>query len=163
NAAGIWVSVNGARAGEFDEHGVPVVFTTRTILEEAHTLDEAIAIASRDAPMASHMLLLADGASDESAVVDRAPGPAPAVRRGARPHDGGEGRGGETRARVDTPAPSAASAAAGDGGPNLDERHDAPSVMAAATGNAPVAADATGNAPTAADAGGSAPVAAEAT
>src|SRR6266404_3367257 len=81
NAAGIWVSVNGARAGTFDEHGVPVVFTTRAILEEAHTLDEAIAIATRDAPMASHMLLLADGASGESAVVERAPGLAPAVRR----------------------------------------------------------------------------------
>ena len=75
--------VNGARAGAFDEHGVPVVFTTRTILEEAHTLDEAIAIGTRDAPMASHMLLLADGASDESAVVERAPGLTPAVRRGA--------------------------------------------------------------------------------
>ncbi len=83
NAAGIWVSVNGARAGAFDEYGVPVVFTTRTILEEAHTLDEAIAIASHDSPMASHMLLLADGARGESAVVERAPGLTPAVRRGA--------------------------------------------------------------------------------
>ncbi len=81
NAAGIWVSVNGARAGTFEEHGVPVVFTTRTILEEAHTLDEAIAIAVRDAPMASHMLLVADGTSGESAVIERAPGLEPAVRR----------------------------------------------------------------------------------
>ena len=81
NAAGIWVSVNGARAGTFEEHGVPVVFTTRTILEQAHTLDEAIAIAVRDAPMASHMLLVADGTSGESAVIERAPGLEPAVRR----------------------------------------------------------------------------------
>ncbi len=81
NAAGIWVSVNGARAGTPDNSGVPVVFTARRILEEAHTLDEAIAIATRDPPMASHMLLLADGASGESAVVERAAGLAPAVRR----------------------------------------------------------------------------------
>lgn len=81
NAAGIWVSVNGARAGAPQAGGVPVVFTTRAILEEAHTLDEAIAIATRDTPMASHMLLLADGTSGESAVVERAPGLAPAVRR----------------------------------------------------------------------------------
>ncbi len=81
NAAGIWVSVNGARAGTFDEHGVPVVFTTRTILEEAHTLDEAIAIATRDAPMASHMLLLAEAAGGESAIIERAPGLTAAVRR----------------------------------------------------------------------------------
>jgi hypothetical protein len=81
NASGIWVSVNGARAGAPDAAGVPVVFTTRAILEEAHTLDEAIAIATRDAPMTSHMVLLADGASGESAVVERAPGRAAAVRR----------------------------------------------------------------------------------
>jgi tetratricopeptide (TPR) repeat protein len=83
NAAGMWVSVNGARAGTADSAGVPVVFTARAILEEAHTLDEAIAIATRDAPMGSHMLLLADGASGESAVVERAPGLVPAVRREA--------------------------------------------------------------------------------
>ena len=83
NAAGIWVSVNGARAGTPDAAGVPVVFTTRAILENAHTLDEAIALAARDAPMTSHMLLLADGASGESAVVERAPGHTAAVRRAA--------------------------------------------------------------------------------
>lgn len=83
NAAGVWVSVNGARAGRPDNAGVPVVFTTRAILEEARTLDEAITIATRDAPMTSHILLLADGASGESAVVERAPGLAPAVRRAA--------------------------------------------------------------------------------
>ncbi|HEY2389266.1 MAG TPA: C45 family peptidase [Candidatus Binatia bacterium] len=82
NAAGIWVSVNGARAGAPDAAGVPVVFTTRAILEEARTLDEAIAIATHDVPMTSHMLLLADGTSGESAVVERAPGHTAGVRRG---------------------------------------------------------------------------------
>ena len=73
NAAGIWVSVNGGRAGELDTAGVPVVLTARAILEEARTLDDAIAIVRRDAPMASHLLLLADGNSGESAVVEVAP------------------------------------------------------------------------------------------
>ena len=73
NAAGIWVSVNGGRAGTLDSHGVPVAFTARAVLEEAHSLDEAIAIIARDAPMVSHILLIADGTSGESAVVERVP------------------------------------------------------------------------------------------
>jgi hypothetical protein len=73
NAAGIWISVNGGRAGEVDAGGVPVVFTARAVLEEARSLDEAIVIVGRDAPMASHILLLADGTSGESAVIERAP------------------------------------------------------------------------------------------
>ncbi len=73
NAAGIWVSVNGGRAGELDTAGVPVVLTARAVLEEARSLDDAIAIVRRDAPMASHILLLADGNSGESAVVEVAP------------------------------------------------------------------------------------------
>lgn len=81
NAEGIWINVNGGRAGELDSGGVPVVFTTRTVLEGARSLDEAIAIVARDAPMASHILLLADGKTGESAVVERAPGRALAVVR----------------------------------------------------------------------------------
>ncbi len=73
NAEGIWVSVNGGRAGELDSAGVPVVFTTRAVLEDARSIDEAIAIIEHDAPMASHILLLADGKTGESAVVERAP------------------------------------------------------------------------------------------
>jgi isopenicillin-N N-acyltransferase like protein len=74
NAAGIWVSVNGGRAGTPDPSGVPVPFTTRAVLEEARSIDDALAVIRRDAPMASHILLLADGKSGESAVVERAPG-----------------------------------------------------------------------------------------
>ena len=74
NAAGIWINVNGGRAGELDSAGVPVVFTTRAVLEGARTIDEAIALIRRDPPMASHILLLADGNTGEAAVVERAPG-----------------------------------------------------------------------------------------
>jgi len=74
NAAGIWVSVNGARASEPRSGGVPVVFTTRAVLEGARSLDDALRIVSRDEPMVSHILLLADGKTGESMIVERAPG-----------------------------------------------------------------------------------------
>jgi hypothetical protein len=74
NAAGIWINVNGGRAGELSSTGVPVPFTTRAVLEGARSIDEAIAIIGRDPPMASHILLLADGNSGETAIVERAPG-----------------------------------------------------------------------------------------
>ncbi len=81
NAEGIWVSVNGGRAGELDSRGVPVVFTTRSVLENARSLAEAIATIERDPPMASHILLIADGETGESAVVERAPGRALGIVR----------------------------------------------------------------------------------
>jgi len=81
NAEGIWINVNGGRAGELDSGGVPVVFTTRSVLEDARSIDDAIAIIARDAPMASHILLVADGKTGESAVVERAPGRALGVVR----------------------------------------------------------------------------------
>ncbi|MGH7896635.1 MAG: C45 family autoproteolytic acyltransferase/hydrolase [Candidatus Binatia bacterium] len=74
NAAGIWVSVNGGRASDTRSGGVPVVFTTRAVLEGARSLAEALAIISRDEPMVSHILLLADGKTGESMIVERAPG-----------------------------------------------------------------------------------------
>ena len=73
NAAGIWISVNGGRAGPTRSGGVPVVFTTRAVLEEARSLDEALQIIERDEPMVSHILFVADGKSGESMVVERAP------------------------------------------------------------------------------------------
>lgn len=72
--AGIWASVNGARAGEPREDGVPVTEILREVLETATTLDDAIAIASRREPMVSHLLLLADGKTGESVVLERSPG-----------------------------------------------------------------------------------------
>jgi isopenicillin-N N-acyltransferase-like protein len=81
NAEGIWINVNGGRAGELDSAGVPVVFTTRAVLEGARSLDEAIAIIEHAAPMASHILLVADGDTGESAVIERAPGRALGIVR----------------------------------------------------------------------------------
>lgn len=81
NAEGIWINVNGGRAGELDSAGVPVVFTTRAVLEDARSLDDAIAVIERDPPMASHILLVADGETGESAVIERAPGRALGIVR----------------------------------------------------------------------------------
>ncbi len=82
NAEGMWVSVNGGRAGDLDNTGVPVVFTTRTVLEQARSVDEAIALVNRDRPMASHILLVADGKTGESVVLERAPGRRLGIVRG---------------------------------------------------------------------------------
>jgi isopenicillin-N N-acyltransferase like protein len=74
NAAGIWISVNGGRAGETRSEGVPVVFTTRAVLEHASSLDDALRIIAGDEPMVSHILMLADGKTGETMIVERAPG-----------------------------------------------------------------------------------------
>ena len=81
NAAGIWVSVNGARAAQPRTDGVPVVFTTRAVLEEARSLNDALRVIERDEAMVSHILLLADGKTGESMIVERAPGRPPGVAR----------------------------------------------------------------------------------
>jgi hypothetical protein len=81
--AGIFVSVNGGRAGEPREDGVPLPFLLRDILSRAHTLDEAIAIAKASPVMVSHILFVADGASGEMAVIERSPAMF-AVRRAPR-------------------------------------------------------------------------------
>jgi isopenicillin-N N-acyltransferase-like protein len=82
NLAGIWISVNGGRAAETRSGGVPVVFTTRAVLEQARSLDEAFRIISHHEPMVSHILLLADGKTGESMIVERAPGRPLGVVRG---------------------------------------------------------------------------------
>lgn len=74
NTAGIWISVNGGRASDPRTEGVPVVFTTRAVLEGARSLDDALAIIARDEAMVSHILLVADGKAGESMIVERAPG-----------------------------------------------------------------------------------------
>ena len=71
NLEGLWVSVNGARAGEPASDGTPLVLILRDMLENARTVDEAIAVARRHRPMVSHMVLVADGDGREMAVIER--------------------------------------------------------------------------------------------
>ena len=61
NRAGIFVAVHGGRASSPSTHGVPVPTTVRTVLERAHSLDDAIAIIRSDEPMVSHILFVVDG------------------------------------------------------------------------------------------------------
>lgn len=85
NAEGIWVAVHGARGGEREADGTPVVFTTRAILEQARSLDEAIAIALRDRPMVPHMLVIAAADAADAVVIERAPGRDSVVERANGP------------------------------------------------------------------------------
>ena len=80
NAKGVSVVIHGGRAKETSEDGEPVVHTTRQILAEASTVDEAIEIVKTKKAMVSHILLVAD-ASGDAAVIERAPGAEPFVRR----------------------------------------------------------------------------------
>ncbi len=73
NERGLGVVVHGGRARDTRAQGEPVVHTTRALLSEASTVDEAIALLEQRQPMVSHILLLVD-ASGASAAVERAPG-----------------------------------------------------------------------------------------
>jgi isopenicillin-N N-acyltransferase like protein len=80
NMEGIFVAVHGGRASEASPHGVPVPTTLRTIMERAHTLDEAIEIARHDPPMVSHILIVVDGDRGIGAALERAPNRPLAIR-----------------------------------------------------------------------------------
>ena len=80
NAAGVFVAVHGARAGEPTSDGMPVAFSLREVLERAHDTDEAVAILSAQHPMVSHIVFVADGRG-AVAVVERVPGAAAFARR----------------------------------------------------------------------------------
>jgi hypothetical protein len=73
NVEGLWVSVNGARAGEPSYDGTPLVVILRDVLENARTVDEAIRVARRHRPMVSHLVLVADGDERDIAVIERSP------------------------------------------------------------------------------------------
>ena len=73
NLEGVAVIVNGARAGEPQTEGMPVIYSLRDVLERAHDTGEAIAILREQRPMVSHIVFVAD-ARGRFAVVERAPG-----------------------------------------------------------------------------------------
>jgi hypothetical protein len=73
NAAGVYLSVNGARAGTPRSEGLPVVFGLREALARATTTGEAVEILLRQEVMVSHLVFVAD-ASGTFAVVERVPG-----------------------------------------------------------------------------------------
>jgi hypothetical protein len=79
NAEGVAIVVHGGRAREPAESGMPVVFSLRQALSEAHDTDEAVSILARQSVMVSHIVFVAD-AKGKSRVVERAPGSEAFVR-----------------------------------------------------------------------------------
>lgn len=79
NAKGLSVVVHGGRAREASPTGEPVVHTTRALLSEASTVEEAVAMLEKRDAMVSHILLMAD-ATGAAAAIERAPGEPPHVR-----------------------------------------------------------------------------------
>jgi len=79
NDAGVALVVHGGRAREVRSAGEPLVHTMRNVLAEARTTEEALALLEHE-PMVSHIVMLADRGGD-TAVVERAPGEVPWIRR----------------------------------------------------------------------------------
>jgi isopenicillin-N N-acyltransferase like protein len=73
NAQGIWISINAARTDDKALLGTPVVFLARQVLEEAHNLDEAIAILKQAKTMVSDAFLVGDGKLQLAVVVEKSP------------------------------------------------------------------------------------------
>lgn len=73
NEAGVYVSVNALRTDDKSDHGLPVELLLRDVLERAHSIDEAIAIAKEHAVLVPDLYLFADGKTGEAAVIERSP------------------------------------------------------------------------------------------
>ena len=82
NEAGVALVVAGGRVGEPTSEGQPLVHTMRDVLGEAQSTNDAIRMLTERKPMVSHIVMLADSQGDV-AVVERAPGFAPWIRRDA--------------------------------------------------------------------------------
>lgn len=80
NQKGVAIVIHGGRAREPSTTGEPVVHTVRRVLAEAESVDQAIEIVRAKKPMVSHILFVAD-ASGNVAVIERAPGEEPFIRR----------------------------------------------------------------------------------
>jgi hypothetical protein len=72
NAEGVFLDVQGARAGEPTTEGTPVVLSTRDALAHAHDTAEAVAILESQPVMVSHLVFVVDAAG-RVAIVERAP------------------------------------------------------------------------------------------
>ncbi|MEO8900130.1 MAG: C45 family peptidase [Polyangiaceae bacterium] len=73
NAAGVAVVVHGARGGNPQAEGEPVVHALRRVLSTAHDTEEALSALAALPPMVSHIVILTDS-KGHSAVVERVPG-----------------------------------------------------------------------------------------
>lgn len=84
NREGVAIVVHGGRAGTPRAEGIPVVFSLREALSQAHDTDEAVKILSSHDVMVSHITIVTD-AKGKTAVVERAPGVPAFVRWSTAP------------------------------------------------------------------------------
>jgi hypothetical protein len=73
NATGLFVSVAPARSDDGPAEGLWAPLLARAVLEEAHTVDEAVARLRHLPPAGAALYLVADGKSGDAAVVERSP------------------------------------------------------------------------------------------
>jgi tetratricopeptide (TPR) repeat protein len=73
NAERIYVSINAARTTDKGKDGMPVEILVREILEQARSIDDAVAMIKKTPVMVPDFYLIADGKTGESAVVERSP------------------------------------------------------------------------------------------
>jgi len=73
NREGVGLVVHGGRAGVPRPEGIPVVFSLREALSQAHDTEQAVKILSAHPVMVSHITIVTD-ATGKTAVVERAPG-----------------------------------------------------------------------------------------
>ncbi len=84
NREGVALVVHGGRGSTPKAEGMPVVFSLRETLATARNTEEAVKTLSSHAVMVSHIVIVTD-ASGDTAVVERAPGVPPYVRRSRAP------------------------------------------------------------------------------
>jgi tetratricopeptide (TPR) repeat protein len=73
SAEGIFVSINAARSDDKGQDGMPVELLVREILENAHSIDDAIAWVKKTPVMVPDFYLVGDGKTGEAAVLERTP------------------------------------------------------------------------------------------
>jgi isopenicillin-N N-acyltransferase-like protein len=73
NAEGIYVSINAARSDDKGGEGMPVEMLVREVMEQAHSVDEVVAIVKKTPVMVPDFYLVGDGKTGESAVIERTP------------------------------------------------------------------------------------------
>ena len=73
NADGVAIVVHGARAGQPQAEGEPVVHALRRVLSTAHDTEEALRALAAQPAMVSHIVILTDR-SGRAAAVERVPG-----------------------------------------------------------------------------------------
>jgi hypothetical protein len=79
NRAGLAVVVHGARAGETNGEGEPVVHALRRVLSEGRTVADAVRLLDARQPLVSHIVVAAD-ATGAVVAIERVPGAKASVR-----------------------------------------------------------------------------------